>query len=110
MNKRGAFLLEAIISILIFTILSTALFYFIETYIRMQTFEKKSIEAFRQSSYFIEKHIKKPPPCFGLLSERPFQIETKIIQKGIPLMHLKVKFFEGERLLFKLERIVECVE
>ncbi|HOG68422.1 MAG TPA: type II secretion system protein [Fibrobacteraceae bacterium] len=115
MNK-GFSIIETLISLILISVLSTSLLFFLDGYREIQSLEQKRFQAFREASAWMEAEIDSPPFCLDYAKEMPLETwgsiklsRTRITEKD-PLVLIQINVFskENKRLFSSLERVVEC--
>lgn len=114
--NHGFSIIEVLVSLILLSLLSTSLLFFLEGYREIRWLEKNRFDAFREASALMESMLDSPPFCveetkhFTLDSLGYFELKQNRLTEKASLVSVKIQVFSktNKRLLSQLERVVVC--
>lgn len=114
--KRGFSIVEILVSLVLFSLLSTSLLLFLEGYMQARYLEKCRFEGFRLASFLMENEINRPPLCLDAverLDSSPWgwaEVHRQVFKENATLIFVEIQVHKKEysSVLTVLRRVVEC--
>lgn len=114
--KKGFSIVEILVSLVLFSFLSTSIFFFLEGYTRTRYLEKRRFEGFRMASALMEKEIDQPPLCLEgaeNLEWNPWgwvEVRRHVFGESTSLLLVKIQVHQKKdsSIVSVLRRVVKC--